>query len=105
MSDVKSMGIVMADQAGATGKASGGIIEELFIRALCFGVVTPGASKRTALQKDGGAKSRTVMHTEPLNIGDSHRESPFDCEMIISCHSLLRVTNRAFHPETRTERV
>ena len=65
------MSMVWADGETRTATDAGMPgIEKLGRLALRFGIVTPRATKGTALQKDGRADSRTVVNAEFLDIED-----------------------------------
>ena len=71
---------------------------------LRFGVMTPRTFERTPLKENSSSHAGAVMHTKSLDFGYPHYISLPVWAIIISCHSLLRVANLAFQPETRTER-
>lgn len=105
---------------GANGDASPasdagcGIRQQNGLRGLCFGIVTPDAGQRTALQEYRRAHTGTVAGGKALdtNNGQGNASLTFHhcifCSVrsiIISCHSRFSVTKRAFQPDTRTESV
>ena len=54
--------------AGTAPAAAIGAIENLSAGLMRFGIMAPHASQGTALEKDGGAYARAIIHAEVLNV-------------------------------------
>ena len=109
---VDALGTRGAGRHAGAAKDALGLVEEHFGGGpLGLGVVAPGTTQRTALEEHHGPHPGAVVHTESLDRGygqrhgQIHHVHPSFCPITISCHSLHRVTKRAFQPETRTDRV
>ena len=56
--------------AGTAGAAGVGAVQDLCFPCMGFGIVTPGAAKGTALEKNGGADAVAVVGAKVLNVED-----------------------------------
>ncbi len=100
------MNIVLTGSTASALDTFGFMIHEMWGWMTRFRIMVPKTFQGTAFQKYSGPYTGTIMHAKTLDIGDEILQHMPPCvvfSMTMSCHSLFRVTNLAFQPDTRTD--